>query len=55
MESPIFPSAKKQRKAFADARLLGNTNPSVESRRDAVLLARNVACRGGTVTVVSRG
>src|SRR6266436_8584945 len=27
---PIFPSAKKQRNAFIDARLLRNTNPSVD-------------------------
>jgi hypothetical protein len=35
---PISPSAKKQRNAFIDARLLRNTNPSVESRTLLTLL-----------------
>ena len=29
---PISPSAKKQRNAFTDSRLLRNTNPAVASR-----------------------
>jgi hypothetical protein len=36
---PIFPSAKKQRNAFIDARLLRNTNPSVERRKRLALFA----------------
>ncbi len=34
---PISPSAKKQRNSFIDARLLRNTNPSVESRKRVAL------------------
>src|SRR5713226_2733801 len=52
---PISPSAKKQRNAFTDSRLLRNTNPSVESRRGVLSVGSNVACCGGTVTVVSCG
>jgi len=39
---PKFPLSKKQRNEFSDARLLRNTNPSVESRRTLVLLGPNV-------------
>jgi hypothetical protein len=37
---PISPSAKKQRNAFTDARLLHNTNPSVESRKSSLIWLR---------------
>src|SRR5882762_11319028 len=48
---PISPSAKKLRNAFIDARLLRNTNPSVESRKGAGLFRLNMVrllwcCRG---------
>src|SRR5258708_9982921 len=48
---PISPSTKKQRNAFIDARLLRNTNPSVESRKGAGLFRLNMVrllwcCRG---------
>src|ERR1700676_356124 len=40
---PISPSAKKQRNAFTDARLLHNTNPSVESRKSSLIWRPRVA------------